>query len=207
MTILALLKTKANGIVLFKQDRKLTTLINGFLRTYIIALYWLNCSNQFNCERRYEMLEGAKRLLLRFAEKVLDVDDTVEPVGHMKFLEDYSSKILIDPETEDVIEFLKSLKKKHLVDEIVVSTLNGSSIASTNGDSVSQAITSAALFNYVKSELPRSEVVMVKSNGWHMIFMLNKRLFMVKAASDLHTVELKALGRDIEKFLQRKGLN
>ena len=153
------------------------------------------------------MLNGAKRLLLRVAEKILDVDDTSEPKAHIKFLEDYSNKSSFDLDTDDAIKFLKGLRRKHLVDEIVVSSLNGSAIASTNGDSVSQAITGAALFNYVKSELPRSEVIMVRSNGWHMIFMMNKKLYIVKAASDLAPVELRALAKEIDKFLSQKGLN
>ncbi|VVC00593.1 Uncharacterised protein [uncultured archaeon] len=153
------------------------------------------------------MLNGAKKLFLRFAEKILDVDDTVEPVAHVKYLEDCMSRAPFDTDTDDAIKFLKALKRKHLVDEIVVSTLNGSAIASTNGDSVSQAITGAALFNYVKSELPRSEVVMVRSNGWHMIFTMNKKLYIVKAAADLSTVEMKALGKEIDRFLGQKGLN
>ncbi len=153
------------------------------------------------------MLTGAKKLLMRFAERILDVDETIEPTAHIRFLEDYSGKMVFDTNTGDIIEFLKALKKKHLVDEIVVSTLNGSAIASTNGHSVSQAITGAALFNYVKSELPKSETVLVKSNGWHMLFVFNKKLYMVRAASDLSNVELKALAKEIDRFIAEKGLN
>ena len=154
------------------------------------------------------MFNDAKRLLRRFAEKILDVDDTVEPIAQLKFLEDYSGKLVFDTETSNTIEFLKVLKKKHLVDEIVVCTPNGSSIASTNGNAVSQSITGAALFNYVKSELPKSETIMVKSNGgWQMIFALNKKLYIVKAASDLSNVELKALGKEIDKFLSLRGVS
>ena len=153
------------------------------------------------------MVDGAKKLLMRFAEKVLDVDETVEPTAHIKFLEDYSGRLVFDTRADDVMGFLKVLKKKHLVDEIVVSTLNGSAIASTNGHSVSQAITGAALFNYVKSELPKSETVLVKSNGWHMLFVYNKKLYLVKAGSDLSNIELKALAKEIDRYLAQKGLN
>lgn len=153
------------------------------------------------------MIGGAKKFMMRIAHKILDVDETVEPVAQIKFLEDYSSRMVFDTSTGNLMEFLKALRKKHLVDEIVVSSLNGSAIASTNGNSVSQAITGAALFNYVRSEMPKSETVLVKSNGWHMLFVYNRKLYMVRAASDLSNIELKALGKEIDKFLVDKGMS
>lgn len=153
------------------------------------------------------MFSEAKKLLMGFAEKLLAVDDTVPPEHHMRFLEDYSNRLVFDTNTDDALKFLEVLKKKHLVDDIIVSTLNGSTIASTNGNAVAQAITGAALFNYVRAELPKSETIMVKSNGWHMLFVLNKKLYMVKAASDLSNIELKALGKEIDKFLEAKRPN
>ncbi len=153
------------------------------------------------------MFGSAKKFLMRVAEKILDVDETVEPATHIRFLEDYSSRMVFDTKAGDIAEFLRLLRKKHLVDEIVVSTLNGSAIASTNGNPVAQAITGAALFNYVKSEMPKSETVIVKSNGWHMLFVFNRKLYMVKAAADLSNIELKALAKEIDLFLSNKGLN
>src|SRR3989338_8836444 len=152
------------------------------------------------------MLNSARRLLKRLAERVLDIDDTAQPTAHIKFFEDYLGKYHFDTNTADVKEFLGTLKRKHLVDEIVVSSLNGSAICSTNGNAVSQAVTGAALFNYIKSEIPKSETILIPANGtnaWHMIFPLNKKLYIVKASSDLSTPELKALGREIDNFLMR----
>ncbi|MBI4210703.1 MAG: hypothetical protein HY544_04330 [Candidatus Diapherotrites archaeon] len=154
------------------------------------------------------MIGAARRLLMQFAEKVLDVDDTEQPRGHIRLLEDYAHRFEFDTDKDDVREFLAVLKKKHLVDDIVVSSLNGSAIASTNGDSVSQAVSGAALFNYVKSEIPRSDAILVKSAsgaGWHMFFPSNRKLYIVKAASDLSPVEMRALAREIENFFLHKG--
>ena len=156
------------------------------------------------------MLDSARRMLKRFAEKVLDIDDTAQPTAHIRFFEDYLGKFHFDTNTEDVKEFLGTLKRKHLVDEIVVSSLNGSAIASTNGSAVSQAVTGAALFNYVRSEIPKSETIIIRANGtgnWHMIFQMNKKLFMVRASSDLSTLELKALAREIDSFLLHHQAN
>ena len=150
------------------------------------------------------MLNSARRVLKRFAEKILDIDDTSQPTAHIKFFEDYLGKHNFNTDTDNFKEFLITLKRKHLVDDIVVSSMSGSAIASTNGNAVSQAVTGAALFNYIKSEIPKSETIMIRANGtgnWHMIFPMNKKLYIVKASSDLSTLELKALARDIDNFL------
>lgn len=156
------------------------------------------------------MFKGVRLLLKQFAEKVLDVDETTQPTAHIKFFEDYLHRYNFNTNTDNVKSFLATLKNKHLVDDIVVSSLNGSAIASVNGNAVSQAVTGAALFNYVKSEIPKSEAIMIRSNGtggWHMIFQLNRKLYIIKASSDLSTLELKALAREIDNFLMRHQSN
>ncbi|HLC79323.1 MAG TPA: hypothetical protein VJG83_02725 [archaeon] len=152
------------------------------------------------------MLSGARKFLKRIAEKVLDIDETSVPVSHMRLFEDYVGRLQFDTKTDDVKEFLGILKKKHLVDDIVVASLNGSAIASSNGSSISQAVSGAALFNYIKSEIPKSEALLVKSNGsgWHMIFPCNRKLYIVKASSDLSTIELRALAKEVDVFLASK---
>ncbi len=150
------------------------------------------------------MLNGTRRMLRQFAQKILDIDNTEQPTAHIRLFEDYLGKYRFDTDTADAKEFLAVLKRKHLVDDIVVSSLNGSAIASVNGNAVSQAVTGAALFNYVKSEIPKSETIMIRSantGGWNMIFQMGKKLYIIKASSDMSTLELKALGREIDNFL------
>ncbi len=153
------------------------------------------------------MFDSAKKIVLRFAEAILDLDTTSPPVSQIKLLEDYLKKFEFDTNTKDVKEFLGVLKKKHLVDDIVVADLNGSSIASVNGKGVSTAVSGAALFNYVSSEIPGSEAILVKSskNAWSIVFVFNGKLFIVKASSDVSSVELKALAREIEDYLSQKN--
>lgn len=153
------------------------------------------------------MIRAAKAALVKFASKVLDLDDTVKPEAHLRLYEDYLDRFSFDTDTTDVAKFLKELKRKHLVDEIVVATLNGSSIVSTNGNSVSQAVSGAALYNYVQSELPKSESVLIKSNGWQMLFKYQEKLYIVKASADLSQAELRALAREIDAFLSSSPLN
>jgi len=154
------------------------------------------------------MFKGAKSFLMKVATKVLDLDDTVKPIAHLKLFEDYLDKFDFDTNTEDAMEFLSILKKKHLVDDIVVASMNGSSIVSTNGDSISKAVSGAAMFNYIQSELPKSESIMIKNNGyWNMLFPEKDKLYIVKASSDLSMVELRSLAKEIESFLSTRNLN
>ena len=151
------------------------------------------------------MINAVKKFFGAFARALLDIDDTSKPVQHLNFFRDYSDRFHFDTNTDDAHKFLNELKKKHMVDDIVVASFNGSSLLSSNGNSVSRAVSGAALFNYVHSELPKSESLMVKSNGWHMIVPYNKKLYIVKAASDLSNIELRALAKEIDSFLLRTG--
>ncbi|MCR4335467.1 MAG: hypothetical protein NUV57_02930 [archaeon] len=154
------------------------------------------------------MFKTAKDLVKKFAMKVLDLDDTVKPTSHLKLFEDYLDKFEFDTNTPDVMKFLGVLKKKHLVDDIVVATQNGSAVVSTNGNSVTKAVSGAAMFNYIQSEHPKSESVMIKSDGhWNMIFPDKDKLYIVKASSDLSVIELRSLAKEIDVFLGAKNLN
>jgi len=152
------------------------------------------------------MLTATKNILKKLAGKILNLDDTVRPQAHLKFFEDYLDRFNFDTNTRDSEKFLSVLKKKHLVDDIVVATMNGGSVVSSNGNAISESVTGAALFNYVQSEHPRSETILIKSNGWYMIFPRNQKLFIVKASSDLSNVELGALAKEIESFLSLREL-
>lgn len=153
------------------------------------------------------MLKEMKLTLKKIAEKVLDVDDTSKPEHQLLLLQDYSENFKFQEKPSDIKGFLTLLKKKHLVDDIVISTLSGNALASLNGESFSQAISGAALYNYVKAEIPKSETIMVKSNGWHMIFQFNNKLYIIKAASSLTNPELNALAKEIENFIAKKGIS
>lgn len=154
------------------------------------------------------MFKNAKGFFKKMAYKVLDLDDTVKPVQQLKLFEDYLGKFDFDTSTSNINEFLDVLKKKHLVDDIVISTMDGSSIASTNGEGVSRAVTGAALYSYIQAELPKSESILVKSNNhWNIFFPYNSKLYILKASSDLSIVELRALAKEIDSFLVKGNFN
>jgi len=141
----------------------------------------------------------------RISTKLLGMDETQPAFDQVNAIADMFSHLNFDIETDDLKELVKLLKKKHLVDSIVVTKRNGSVIASTNGEGMKEAITGTALFNYISSEIPKSQSVLIKSkDDWYMIFPFKERIYIVRAGSNLTTIELKALAREVEDFIERK---
>ena len=141
------------------------------------------------------------------ASKVLAFDDTMVPVEQLNTLNDLMAKHRLSiQESPSLKEALEYLKKKHLVDSVTITREDGSLIVSSEGNGFQEAITGAAMLNYVKSELPESNSILVKGkDAWVMIIPYGKKIYIVKAASNLENVELKALAREIETYLKNSG--
>ncbi len=152
------------------------------------------------------IISKARVILRDFAHKVLDIDDTKLPEGQIRLLKDHMAKYKLQmKESASLKEMVNFLKRKHLVDSICVSEADGSTVISSNGNDLSEAVTATALFNYISSEVPSSEAVMIKANGgWFMLIQSEKKIYAVKAPASLTTVELKALARAVEKALKNK---
>jgi len=152
------------------------------------------------------IISKARVILRDFAHKVLDIDDTKIPEGQIRLLKDHMAKYKQQmKEAASLREMVNFLKRKHLVDSICVSEADGSTVISSNGNDLSEAVTATALFNYISSEVPSSEAVMIKANGeWFMLMQSEKKVYAVKAPASLTTIELKALARDVEKALKSK---
>jgi hypothetical protein len=153
---------------------------------------------------KMDFFSKARLALKDFSEKLLDIDNTRVPIDQMNALYDYLTKYKHSTETEDIKELMIFLRKKHLVDSICVAETNGSIIASSNGDSLNEAVTGAALYNYVNSEVPKSEAILIKSGSWYMLFPYKKKVFIVKAGADLSPIELKAMAKEVENFLEKR---
>src|SRR3989344_7002210 len=154
------------------------------------------------------IISRARVILRDFAHKVLDIDDTKLPEGQIRLLKDHMARHRQQmKETATLKDMVSLLKRKHLVDSICVSKPDGSTVISSNGSDLSEAVTATALFNYINSEVPASEAVMIKANGgWFMLIQSVKKVYAVKASASLTTVELKALAKDVEKALKNKQL-
>lgn len=149
------------------------------------------------------VLSRARVALRNFSNKLLDIDDSEVPEKQMDVMRDYMSKFVFDTNVDELDELVKILKKKYMADSICVSTKNGSLIVSTNGLDTNQAVTCAALFNYINSEIPKSETVFIKSDGWQMFFPYNDKIYIIKAGAELSYTELQALAKDIESFFKK----
>lgn len=140
------------------------------------------------------------KILKNFARGVLD-DDTSSPIIQIEFLKDFLSKHKY-VYSQNFEENLSILKKKHLVDSFLVTNLDGSIVVSSEGNGHTDGIMGTAMLSYIKSELPDSESVLIKRNdGWFMLFSLNKKVFIVKAGSELSNIELRALSIELESLL------
>ena len=139
-----------------------------------------------------------------FAGKFLGLDNTVPPEKQLNAISEILSKHSFNTSTNDLKKFLKILKKKHLVDLICIASRSGSVIASTaNGNGLKEAITGTAMFNYIKSEIPRSETVLIKSDEWYMLMPYMNKIFIVRAPASLSTIEFSALAREVEDKLSK----
>ena len=136
-----------------------------------------------------------------FAGKVLD-DDTHRPTSQIEFLKDFLSKHNY-VYSQDFEENLVILKRKHLVDSFLVTNMDGSIVVSSEGNGHSEGIIGTAMLSYIKSELPDSESVLIKREGhWFMLFPSNKKVFIVKAGSELSNIELRALAMELDGLMQ-----
>jgi hypothetical protein len=144
--------------------------------------------------------------LRSFAHSVLDIDDTSKPQAQVDFLHDFLSKHKY-VFSNDFEENLSILKKKHLVDSFLVTSMDGSVIVSSDGNGVNEGLIGTAMFSYIKGEMPSSEAVLIKKeDGWFMIVPYNKKIFIIKAGSELSNIELKALALDLSSLLHENSL-
>jgi len=141
-----------------------------------------------------------KKFVRKFASKVLD-NETARPNSQIEFLKDFLSKHKY-VFSEDFEENLSILKRKHLVDSFLVTNFDGSVVVSSEGNGHNEGMVGTAMLSYIKSEMPGSEAVLIKKeNGWFMLFPLEKKVFIVKAGSELSSIELKALAIELSGMM------
>lgn len=152
------------------------------------------------------MFSKVKSLVHNITKKVLDVDDQRVPRDQMHLLKNFLSRHRFELNTSSLQELMQSMKKKHLVDSICICSPNGSIVISTDENDFSEAIIGSSMFNYVKTELPESETILVKEKErWFMVFPYQEKVYIIRATSDLTTIELKVLAKEIESFLKAHG--
>lgn len=148
------------------------------------------------------MLAKTRNALKSMVSRLLDVDTTEYPKEQVALLNELFRSNGNDSAPREVHELVHKLKKKHLVTEISVSRPDGSLVASTHLEGEKDAVSGAALYHYINSEVPKARVVTVASEkNWNMFFPYNGRIYIVQAPSSLEPVELRAIAHDIEEFV------
>ena len=149
------------------------------------------------------VISKVSTIMKGIASKVLDLDEGMVK-DQYKFLKESSRNHKYDLDVAELKELVKVLKVKHAVEAIIVAYNNGSLLISSNSSDLKDAITGSALLSYIRSEIPKSEAVFIKkSKGWYMLYPSGKKVYIVHAATNLHSVELRAIAEDLEEFVKK----
>ena len=145
-----------------------------------------------------------KKVFGGVASKVLGLDNTTKPASQIELLQTFLDRhrFVFSPDLHDC---LATLKKKHLVDEIIVASKDGTLLVGSGNNGALEALTGSALFNYVKNELPKTETLFVKQKDhWFMVIPSEEKVFIIRASAELSNIELKALAREVEEVVLSK---
>ncbi|MDD3178099.1 MAG: hypothetical protein PHR26_01135 [Candidatus ainarchaeum sp.] len=143
------------------------------------------------------MFKGITSLISKFSNRILDIEDSLPPRGLESLLE-YRA---INLSSKDLDDFLLKLRSKHLVNHIIVTDLDGIVIGSTDKD-LKEGFKSAAMYNYINSEVKDLSIILIESKGWQIIFKNNNKVYFIKANDNLTRIEVQALVNDLENYLK-----
>jgi hypothetical protein len=143
------------------------------------------------------MLKIINKIFSRVSSKLLNLDD-LDNHRELNTLLEYKA---INLNSKNLNDFLQKLRDKHLVNQIIVTNLDGIVIGSTEND-LKEGFKSAAMYNYINSEIKDLSIILIESNGWQIIFKNNKKVYFLKASDSLTRIEVKALVDDLEDYLK-----
>lgn len=143
------------------------------------------------------MRKTISKMLTKFSNKILNIDDLKTP-KELESLLEYKSINLC---SKNIDEFLHKLKQKHLVNHIIITDLEGIVIASTEKD-LREGFKSAAMYNYINTEIKNLSIILIESNGWNIIFKNVDKVYFIKANDSLSRIEVVAIVNDLENYLK-----
>lgn len=143
------------------------------------------------------MLKQISKIFSKFSQKVLDIEDNF----YNPSLESLMEYKAINLSSKDLDDFLHKLRDKHLVNDIIVTDLKGIVIGSTNKD-LKEGFKSAAMYNYINSEMDNLSIILIESKGWQIIFKNNNKVYFIKANDSLSKLEVQALVNDLENYIK-----
>lgn len=137
------------------------------------------------------------KILTKLSTKILNVDEETyarELSSMMTFKE-------IDLSSKDIDDFLNKLKDKHVINDIIVTDVNGIVIGSTNKN-LKEGFKSAAMYNYINTEIDNLSIILIEAKGWQIIFKYKQKVYFLKANDSLSKIEVLAIVSEIENFLK-----
>ncbi|MFH0905983.1 MAG: hypothetical protein V1824_01440 [archaeon] len=144
------------------------------------------------------MLTAIKEFVTKCSTKILNLEAEYSSSNISEILK-YESINLV---SKDFDEFLIKLKYKHLINDIIITDLNGIIIGGTTKD-LKESFKSAAMYNYINSEFDSLSLILIQAKNWHIIFKKDKKIYFVEANDNLTKVEVLAIVSDIENYLEK----
>jgi hypothetical protein len=142
-------------------------------------------------------MSSIAKLFAKFSTKILNLEDkqSENPIATLLVYK----PIFIH--SSDLTDFLQKLRLKHLINDIIITDLDGIVIGSTNKD-IKEGFKSAALYNYINSEIKDLSIILIEANGWQIIFKNNDRVYFIKANDGLSRIEVLTIVKEIENFIK-----
>jgi len=137
------------------------------------------------------------KFITRMSTKMLNIEDLNTPKELEPLLE-YRPVNLCSKNLDD---FLLKLRHKHLVNHIIVTDLEGIVIGSTEKD-LREGFKSAAMYNYINTEIKELSIILIESKGWNIIFKYSDNVYFIKANDSLSRIEVMAIVKDLESYLK-----
>jgi len=137
------------------------------------------------------------KLFAKFSNKILNLEDRQTENAIATLL--VYKPIFIH--SSDLTDFLQKLRLKHLINDIIITDLDGIVIGSTNKD-IKEGFKSAALYNYINSEIKDLSIILIEANGWQIIFKNEDKVYFIKANDGLSRIEVLTIVKEIENFIK-----
>jgi hypothetical protein len=137
------------------------------------------------------------KILTKISQKMLSVEDN----SYARELSSMMNYKQIDLSSKDIDEFLNKLKDKHVINDIIITDLNGIVIGSTNKN-LKEGFKSAAMYNYINTEINNLSIILIEAKGWQIIFRDKQKVYFLKANDSLTKIEVLAVVSEIEHFLK-----
>lgn len=141
-------------------------------------------------------MSAISKLFSKFSSKILNLEDkpSENPIATLLVYK----PIFIH--SSDLTDFLQKLRLKHLINDIIITDTDGIVIGSTNKD-IKEGFKSAALYNYINSEIKDLSIILIEANGWQIIFKNNDKIYFIKANDELTRIEVLTIVKEIENFI------